>query len=186
MKRCVEILHRIQNLIHFGIVYSQEFVCSSNSVGFPSERFLMMNWYTGSFSGLLRINISVIWKRTFLRVTEPRLEICLEDTSSCPGWYGGASRRRCHDLWTDQWDDAGDGASLCLSSLCGRRIAWTAFSAVFIPPEKIHFRRIIPCISALKCWILNSTQMWRILNWKSKLNRFWNVTKFTIQNRKCG
>lgn len=33
MKRCVEILHRIQNLIHFGIVYSQEFVCSSNSVG---------------------------------------------------------------------------------------------------------------------------------------------------------
>lgn len=27
------------------------------------------------------------------------------------------------------------------------------------PPEKIHFRRIIPCISALKCWILNSTQM---------------------------
>ena len=33
MKRCVEILHRIQNLIHFGIVYSQEFVCSSDSVG---------------------------------------------------------------------------------------------------------------------------------------------------------
>ena len=33
MKRCVEILHRIQNQIHFGIVYSQEFVFSSNSVG---------------------------------------------------------------------------------------------------------------------------------------------------------
>lgn len=32
MKRCVETLRRIQNLIHFGIVYSQEFVCSSNSV----------------------------------------------------------------------------------------------------------------------------------------------------------
>ena len=33
MKRCVETLRRIQNLIHFGIVYSQEFVCSSDSVG---------------------------------------------------------------------------------------------------------------------------------------------------------
>lgn len=33
MKRCVETLRRIQNLIHFGIVYSQKFVCSSDSVG---------------------------------------------------------------------------------------------------------------------------------------------------------
>ena len=33
MKRRVETLRRIQNLIHFGIVYSQKFVCSSDSVG---------------------------------------------------------------------------------------------------------------------------------------------------------
>ena len=33
MKRYVETLRRIQNLIHFGIVYSQKFVCSSDSVG---------------------------------------------------------------------------------------------------------------------------------------------------------
>ena len=30
---------------------------------------------------------------------------------------------------------------------------------LFLSPEKIHFRRITPCISALKCWILNSIQM---------------------------
>ena len=29
----------------------------------------------------------------------------------------------------------------------------------FYPPERIHFRRITPCISALRCWILNSIQM---------------------------
>lgn len=32
MKRCVETLHRIQNLIYFSIVYSQKLVCGSDSV----------------------------------------------------------------------------------------------------------------------------------------------------------
>ena len=41
MKRCVETLHRIQNLIYFSIVYSQKLVCGSDSV-----RVMMLSFGT--------------------------------------------------------------------------------------------------------------------------------------------
>lgn len=77
----------VQHLIYFRKIDPQKFVCSSDPVGVIMFAFgtLFVNKLIHRFIFRFVKDIYFSYlKRTFLSAAEPRLEMCLEETSSCP------------------------------------------------------------------------------------------------------